>query len=456
VALASLRAHADGTVEDLNTRYPAVDMRLTVDGLSVAALATMLPALTKAGWPPIVASAAAHLSGRAGRPATMSGEVTSLKVSSRKTDLTGSLAVRDFARPQIDLRARSSYLDTADLLPRGAAQPKAEARRPAAERQPRQPPAVLAHASGHARVTVARGVALGTPFAGLQADVELRDGHVYARKLVVDAWQGHISGDGTEVAIADPHGPFRLVGQVSNVELEQLLGSFGSTGVARGRLSVQLSTHGRGSSAAEIERTLTGTLNVESQQTQLLEFNLSDKIAGELARALPFHLPTKKGAGGTDLGTVRASAQFADGAMTFTKPLTADTPMGPLSVSGRLFFDGRLDLNGGLKMNAEAASGMTGNQVKLSQALPLSLKVGGDVHHPHFSIGNASDAAKTIAGAFTRAGGMVTGAAGGIMKGNIPGLGGKVPGRQQAAVPANKPAQPQEKPTQKLKGLFGH
>ncbi|MCU1280134.1 MAG: asmA family protein, partial [bacterium] len=375
----------------------------------------------------------------------------------------------NFSRPQIELRARSSYLDTADLLP--GSSPTARGK-PAAAPQPAtagRPPNAVARLNGHAALTVTRGLASGIAFEGLQADVAMRDGAVRAERLVVGAWGGQIAGNGSEVDLADAHGRFRLVGQVSGVDVAQMLARFSGGNVMAGRLSAQLDARGRGTTVPELERTMTGTLVGDITQAKLLAFDLGGAVASKLSAALPFHLPTQKLEHANDLGTVHGEMQFADGAIVLTKPLTANTAEGPLELRGRMFFDGRLDLTGTLQLSPAAASAMLANRVKPTAALPLSLHIGGDIHHPALGIGNISDVANTL----VRSGvGLAGGAAGKMLEGTgienaVPGL--KIPGRQQATAPGEQqkqkqaPAQPQDKgvqqqieqeATQKLKGLL--
>ena len=438
LALGPLKAHAEGTL--LGEKRPVVDVRVTVDGLSVPALTAMLPALAQESWPPIAASAKARLSGTVGKPESMSAEVSALKLTSRNSDLDGSVVVHDLARPHIELKAQSRYLDTADLLP-GAS---STAPPPSRAKQPAGSPGLLARASGHASVTVARGVASGVAFDGLQAQLALDRGRVRADKLEVGAFSGRVSGNGSELDLGDEHGPFHLVGRVSGVDLEQLTKRFGGPGgTVRGRLSADVDARGRGTARAEIERTLSGTVAGSIEQTQLLAFNLGDAIAGQLVGALPLHLPMQRIERGAELGTVRLDAQLADGALVLRRPLAAATPEGALELSGRIFFDGRLDLTGTLRLDPTVASAMVANQVKLTSPLPLSLTLRGELRHPSLGIGNLSDVARALSSSVLRAG------AGGLMQG-IPGFGRRPAGRQRETPGQPSAPSPPDSATQQL------
>lgn len=452
--LADLALHGGGTVRDLRQGRPAVDLRVQLDRLQVAALGAMLPSLAEARWPPITASASAHLRGRAGRPETMVVEIDRLAITSRKSDLAGAVVVRNFARPEIDLRARSSYLDTADLLPSassaGGHQPRAKtATRPAPATASAPPsgkaPSLLALSNGHALIAVAHGIASGVPFDRLQAELSLRDGNLRATRLAADAFGGRVSVDGSALDLGAAHGPFHALGNVTNVHIDQAIQSFGgSSRLASGRMSAQFDTRGRLGTGAEMGRSLTGTLTGTVEEARLPGFSLAGSVAKLLAGALPFHLPATQAAGSTDLGTVHLSLRFEGGAVVLASPLVANTPEGRLELRGRVYFDGRLDLTGTLQLDPAAALTLMSNRVRLTQPLPLSLKLGGDVHHPVVGIANIAEVASVLVR--STVGGAVGGAAGEILRGlRIPGG-----GQENRDQPEKPPSRPGENPAQQL------
>ncbi len=282
--------------------------------------------------------------------------------------------------------------------------------------------------SGHAIVSVARGVASGVPFAGLKADLAMRDGAVHANQLDVGAWGGQVAGSGSDFDVA--RGPFHVVGRVERVDVEQMLARLGGARkVLAGRLSAQLDLHGQGTAPAQVERTLTGTVDGTVEQAQLLAFNFDELLVSQLVRALPFKLPTQRLSNATSLGTLHGQLHIADGAVTLAKPLTATTPEGPLELAGRVFFDGRMDLTGTLQLQPSTASALFANRVRLSEPLPLSLRLAGSIHQPSLSIANIGDVGKVLVRSA---------------------VGGFIPGRQQAKVPSQ-----QELENEAVKGLKG-
>ncbi|HEX9102268.1 MAG TPA: AsmA-like C-terminal region-containing protein, partial [Polyangia bacterium] len=440
VAQETLRAH--GTVR-LGEKHPLLDAYAASDRLSVATLAPLVPSLATAGLPPLVVSANAHVTGRVGLPATMAVDVDRLQVTSRKSELLGSVKLRDFERPQLELAVRSSYLDTADLLPSPASSPASSPSSSPASSPARGQPApkrgggsapnsALAHLGGHASVSVTRGVASGIPFDGLQAELALRDGAVHANQLAIGAWGGHVVADGSDFDLA--RGPFHLRGDVRGVDVEPMMARVADARqVLSGHLSARLDVRGQGVTPAELERTLAGTLDGAVEDARLLAFNLDNLVVGELLHALPLSLPTARLTNATNLGTLNGRLRFADGAVVLDKPLTASTPEGPIELAGRFYFDGRLDLTGTFGLNAQAASALFANRIRLSEPLPLGIRLGGSIHRPTLAIANVGDAAKVL------------------MRGAASAL---IPGRQQAKLPAND--QLGRETIDKLKGLLGH
>jgi hypothetical protein len=278
-------------------------------------------------------------------------------------------------------------------------------------------------------------VASGVPFENMQAELQLADGRVRATKLEVGAWGGHFSGSGSEFDLVDDKGPFRVVGKVSQLDVEQLLARFGdSHGLLKGRLSADIDTRGRGTSAIDLQKTLEGMLGGSVAEAQLVASSLTGAIGTTLSKQLPLGNVGQKLSGTTNLRTLAGQVQFAAGAMHLSKPMTADTPEGPLALTGRVFLDGRLDLTGTLKMTPQAATALTGGKVKLSGPLPLSLKLGGDLRHPSVSLGNMADVVRLMAAALGAAG--VQDKANDLLKKS--GIAGKVPGLDAGKIPTSE------------------
>ena len=418
---------ARGTVR-VGEKHPALDVYASTDGMSLAAVSPLIPALARAGLPPMVISTSAHLSGRAGLPDTMALDVDRLTIAARKSDLSASGKVRGFARPQLDVALRSSYLDTADFLPSGASGQTETHGQPATRGAP---PAALTQLGGRASVSVARGVASGIPFDGLHAVMTMRDGVVRADRLDIGAWGGRVFADGSDYDVA--RGPFHVTGRANGVDVEQVLERVGGAKqILSGRLTAQVDVRGRGTTPAELERSLTGTLDGSVGDAKLLAFNLDELLGSQLIRALPLPIPTQRLADITSLGTLRGRFRFADGAIIIDKPLTATTPEGPLELAGRFFFDGRLDLTGTLQLSPAAASALFANRLRPSEPLPLSLRFGGNIHRPTLGIANLGDVAKVL----------VRSAVGGAL----------IPGRQEAKVPSRD--QIENQAVDKLRDLF--
>ncbi|HEX6838082.1 MAG TPA: AsmA-like C-terminal region-containing protein, partial [Polyangia bacterium] len=402
---------ARGTVR-VGDKHPPLDVYASTDGLSLAAVAPLVPALARAGLPPMVVSTSAHLSGRAGLPDTMALDVDRLTIAARRSDLSASGKVRGFARPQLDVTVRSSYLDTADLMPTSATGQPAPRGQPAPHGAP---PTALARLGGRASVSVARGVASGIPFDGLHAVVTMRDGVVRADRLDIGAWGGRVFADGSDYDVA--RGPFHVTGRANGVDVEQLLERIGGARqILAGRLTAQLDVRGRGTTPAELERSLTGTLDGTVGDARLLAFNLDELLGSQLVRALPLPIPMQRLANVTSLGTLRGRVRFADGAIILDQPLTATTPEGPLALAGRFFFDGRLDLTGTLQLSPAATSALFADRIRPSEPLPLSLRLSGNIHRPTLGIANLADVGKVL----------VRGAVGGAL----------IPGQKEAKVPS--------------------
>src|SRR5439155_10929002 len=97
--LGTMHVHADGVIE--GDTKPMADLTVRLEAITMDALAAVLPPLATPGMPPIAVSATAHVQGRSDKPELMRAEVKGLKLTSRKSDLTGDLSLKNLVRPEI-------------------------------------------------------------------------------------------------------------------------------------------------------------------------------------------------------------------------------------------------------------------------------------------------------------------------------------------------------------------
>jgi hypothetical protein len=208
----------------------------------------------------------------------------------------------------------------------------------------------------------------------------------------VDALGGHFSGAGSEFPLVDNGGLIVAKGEVKRMDVAQALATFADKhNLLAGQLSAKIDVSGK--TAPElIKNTLNGQLSGALEDGKFLPVSLLEPVAATLMDAADKFPSLGK--------TVRAAAEkatalkdkhlrdlkgtlgFAGGAAEILKPLTAQTPGGPISVDGKVGLDGLANMLAKLQLNPEVATALTGGKVRFDQPIPVDLKITGPLTKP--------------------------------------------------------------------------
>jgi hypothetical protein len=337
--------------------------------------------------------------GRLGHPEALHVEVPSFSAAAGASQVTGSLTVENLDHPRITLDARAPFLDVDDF-------------RPPHQASRREPGSSCPRADGRLRLEVARGRAAGIAYQDLHAELALADGKLRAHTLEVAAFGGRFSGSGSELPVDGQGAPFRVAGTVAGVDVGALLARFApGSRVLVGRLDARVDLTGRGTTPAELARSLGGTIDgtvadAELSTTGLLApvlHALGDAVkVAPLSRALGETERRLGALGDRQLGAVAAAARFADGALVLGKPLQAHPPYGTVTLDGRIPLDGRADLHGTIALAPEALSTILGRRLDLGGPLPVEVRVTGPLTSPHLAPIRVEAPARILAGAYAR------------------------------------------------------
>jgi hypothetical protein len=381
----------------------AFDATVEAPVVPLRELGALLLPRRAAALPDVRVGGRAHASGRLGQPETLAVELPAFSVTGAGTDLDGRMTLANLRAPRVSLEANARALDLDDLLP-----PRASAAAPPGPRSPAARPPWLAQASGTARLEIARGRAEGVDFQGLRAELDLQRGRLRARTLEGNAFGGRFSCAGSELPLADPDGAFVARGRVIGLDVAGLLARFAAgSQILAGRLDATLDLRGR---AAEVRRTLTGTVSGQVAQAEYLPASLLEAIAGSVAGALdiPGLARLLGSATGTSpllrdrrLGNLGGAARIAAGAATISAPLRSQTPAGPLAVTGQVGLDGAADLHGELALAPEVAAELTAGRAHPAHPIPVKLRITGALAHPQIRLEDPAAVARALASAFT-------------------------------------------------------
>ncbi len=337
----------------------------------------------------------AKASGTVGRPESIKAELPELRLLSGKSDLTGRLSVENAVKPRISFDGRSRYLDVDDFVPAAKPAPgAAEAKKSdaAAGKKAAEPlPPIVRDLEGTVKLAVERGRASGIDYQNLRTDVTLEQGRLQARTLEVGAFGGRFSGAGSELPLPGAAEPFVARGEVEGLDVAAVIAHFSrDTGILTGKLSGKLDLNGVSLEPEQILRTLGGTLSGRVADAQFLPANLVEPIIQALETvAKGPALAALQGAServtllrDRRLRDLAGGLRFADGSMTITTPLKAQTPSGPLSLAGRIGLDGVADLDAELALSPETASAILGGRARFDGPVPVQLRIEGPLRKP--------------------------------------------------------------------------
>ncbi len=391
--LAALSANGHANLR--GETFPTFDAALRFSNFDTLQMKSMLPSLAASDVKAIRVDGDMNAQGQVGHPDKMHVQIKELNVKAGQSDLKGKLVLNNLVKPSFDLEAHSGYLDMTDFV----------ADKPA-KKEEKSDRSALSNLRGHVLLTVAKGKAARLAYDTLKCDLNIDAGRATAKTMSVNALGGTFSGNGTELSVVDEHGPFHMLGQIDNLDLDQTTGYLMNTkGVIRGRFSGKVDLKGVGTTPDEMKAHLDGKLKGQIIDVTFLAGNLAESIAKPLSAKLPFLKGSKLAPpkfADPHAKPAKATIIVKDGALVLEEPLETDSALGPLSLAGKTFLNTKLDMKGDLHMAPAAASQLVGNTVKLSEPLPVKLKIGGTLTKPNIAPTELESVAKIYLAAYAK------------------------------------------------------
>ena len=374
---ASLRAEIDAI---LAAEQPS----WTIEGQGSLRQASLQPA----GWtqPVQIAKADLRLTGDQARVEQLEAKIAS-------TSLGGWLEVRQFTRPTVhfDLRGDQLILSEWQTL-MGL---------PPAGRSARSSVGVPEVLTVDGRFALGRLKFDGIDATDLQGQLAYRPKTLTLDPLALSLFGGGYQGTLRLDLAATPLG-MAVKGRLTNVDLQNFLGSLGQTRLIQGRLDSSFDLRGRGTEGPDLARSLAGTGQVEIRDGQLTSFDLLAQVErlGKLA-----NLPTA--GAGTAFRSLKSTLTFGGGQLR-TDGLQIVTPEFLVTGQGRLQLvePMRMDYSVLTQLSPEltrrvlSSSSVTGGQGTVGRlvssffvekdSLVIPLQVSGPLQQPTFGIDAAT------------------------------------------------------------------
>ncbi len=236
----------------------------------------------------------------------------------------------------------------------------------------------------------------------VHAAVTLRDGVLEIQDLAAGLYGGNLSAAGTEVNLAAPEPAWKLKAKLDAVDLGQAMKAVAGQAPLAGKTSAALALDGNGIDWARLRDRLTGSGDLALRDGELTTADLGGQVLGAVSSglsALGKGAAAKKvaGAGGkTSIKDLAAAFTVKNGWMELAKPLSFDTPAGPVKVGGRIGLDERLDLTGTVAVPRSALAGVAPAAVKLPESLAVPIGIGGSLTAPAIQV-HAEQAVASLA-----------------------------------------------------------
>lgn len=392
-ALASLAMTGDATLKGAPP-HQKFSARVDVPSFAVRRLLRLVPGYDVSTLGDIHFAGKLSASGTTGKPETYEAQVPTFTAKAGRSEVRGSLSLKNTVAPRVNLKARAPYLNLADFVPRmGEGGEQEETAKKETE------DGMLARTEGTVDIEVDKGRAADVDFSNLRALLKLDDGRARAERLEVDAFGGRFVGTGTEFPLAPGHGNYELKGSIAHMQVAQMLqGLTAVPPVVTGSVSAKVDVTTRDLTPDALTESLTGRVEGNLQEGAFLPadgYAALTKQLGSAARVpalkqLLGDAPGKLGAKeGNAWGLREASAalRFKDGAAVLEKPLRAKTPQGQLSLEGKLGLKGQSDLRGDYALSPEALRALTGGRVDFKQPIAVPLRVQGPLTSPSLNFG---------------------------------------------------------------------
>jgi AsmA protein len=256
---------------------------------------------------------------------------------------------------------------------------------PAGEEEETEPmeAKTFAGLSGEARVKLGVLRAKKVDAKNVVAKVRVREDEITVEEARLDVLGGSVSAAGTQVRLATPSAPFRVVAELKGIAADAGTAMLWDRKVVAGTLDGKIDLAGTGFELGEIATAATGALGGALHDGTFLGKDLLASITGPIASKLPFGAKALSEGGATKLGKDLAfNLKIAGGTAQLDKPLQIQRADTAISLQGGVRLDGILDMPGTIELSPELISRLTGGRARPANAIPVAFRLTGPAWKP--------------------------------------------------------------------------
>ena len=331
--------------------------------------------------------------GDTAQKSTLSLDVKIARLMAGKSDLKGDIKVTDLDKPRFVMSTSSDFLDVDGLRAAFGSSEPATPQKSTPDDNPhglsKSTRALLAGVSGKATLTAKRALVKGMPMSNFTGALVMTRGVAKFDKLSFGFYGGTVTADGTNLDLPAQSTKYDLSVDSKDIDFGAFLADQSPMGkVFKGIVSAGIHVKGRGLATGDFAVTAEGPASLSFKQLSIASLDVLGPLNAALqksGKAGGVKAASASEEQGLTLRNFTALTTLLGGKMKLQKPFDADTPLGKLKTEGSSSLDGVLDFTSTLMLSPATVAKMTGNKVKLTEAVPVPMKLGGTWASPRIT-----------------------------------------------------------------------
>jgi hypothetical protein len=328
------------------------------------------------------------LTGDTAKSSTVKAAVKIDSFAAQGSTMKGNIQLENLDKPRFDLSLQADYLDVDKL--RGDSSKPAEPKKP---RQKRENPhglsassrAMLADVNGKGTITAQRAVVKGIPVTAFKGALVMTRGVARFETLEFGLYGGTMTANGTVLDLPAERTGYDLKLKGKDIDIGAAIADQTSLGkIFSGRISPDINVKGRGLAPGDFALTADGPAELKFKSFTISTLDLLGPIGEALNKTgkLPGTKLAIASSEGTALESFTALTKFVGGRLKLERPVETQSSAGKIQWEGAAGLDAGLDLKATLNLTPATIARMSGGKLKVKDAVPVPLRVGGTWDKP--------------------------------------------------------------------------
>lgn len=308
------------------------------------------------------------------------------------SNLKGQIDIENLDKPRFDLSLSADKLNV-DKLREAFSSDTDEKTKKKKDGNPhglsKETRALLADVNGRGKLTAARAIVKGIPVTDFKGDLSMTRGKLRFDTLEFHLYGGTMTATGSAIDLPAEKTGYDLKLAGKDIDFGAAMAE--QTGLGRifsGTVSPKLEVKGRGLAAGDFALSAEGPAEMKFKSLSISTLDVLGPIGEAVNKTgkLPgMKLGAASAEKGLSLQAFTALTKFIGGRLKLEKPIDADTPLGKMEITGASGLDAGMDFTSTLHLTPSTVAKLTGNKIKVKEAVPVPLKITGSWDKPKVS-----------------------------------------------------------------------